>query len=225
MDEDGTAYIVQDSLSSGSPGRATAALLVQQRAQYVTAHYGRDIDEGVSTGETSDKHATASGRSKGTDSRDHTTSSSEMNRKSWCELAQKMPEGTQKMPEGTQKMPVGTFSKSGTGSSTSISAPRWADLDCEGAMSKAEVLRLLAVLGLPHLCDMEGREQSIFKAFPEFKETQDLLIDHGLSIGRKRAGRHGLPSRLGPHTADPIRGGALSSEVHAASTARRSRIL
>ena len=112
-------------------------------------HYTKHIQYDKSTGETSDKHATASGRSKGTDSRDHTTSSSEMNRKSWCELAQKMPEGTQKMPEGTQKMPVGTFSKSGTGSCTSISAPRWADLDNGEGVSNAEIPKFLAILGLP----------------------------------------------------------------------------
>ena len=66
------------------------------------------------------------------------------------------------MPEGTQKMPEGTFSKSGTGSRTSISAPRWADLDNKEAMSKAEVLKLLAVLGLPHLCDTGGSQAMYF---------------------------------------------------------------
>ena len=92
-------------------------------------------------------------------------------------------------------------------------------------MSKAGVLRLLAVLGLPHLCDAEGRKQSIFEALPEHHEAKDVLVEHGLDIGRKHSGRHGLPSRLGPHTADPIRGGALSSEVHAPSVAHRIRVV
>ena len=208
VDEDGTAYMVQGALESGSPSGNTAALLIQQRACYVTAHCERDTDEGVPTCAAPDHKVIVSGRSK-----------------SSSELAQKMPEGTQKMPEGTQKMPVGTFSKSGTGCRTSISAPRWADLDSEGTMSKAEVLKLLAVLGLPHLRDTEGRKQCIFEAWPELNEAQDFLVEHGLGIGRKHSGTRALLSRLGPHTADPICRGALSSEVHAPSVAHRIRVV
>ena len=65
-------------------------------------------------------------------------------------------------------------------------------------MSKAEILKLLTVLGLPHLCDSEGQKQCIFEAWPEYHEATDLLIGHGLNVGRKNSGRRGLPLRLGP---------------------------
>ena len=64
VDEDGTAYMVQGALESGSPGRKTAALLIQQRAQYVTAHFEKDIDEAVLTCAAPDYKATVSGRSR-----------------------------------------------------------------------------------------------------------------------------------------------------------------
>ena len=92
-------------------------------------------------------------------------------------------------------------------------------------MSKADVLRLLAVLGLPHLCDTEGRKQCMFEPWAEYHEAQDFLVEHGLDIGRKHSGRHGLPSRLGPHVADPIRGGALSSEARAPLFSHRVRVV
>ena len=148
VDEDGTAYMVQGKQESDSPGRKTAALLIQQRAHYATAHCERDIYEGAPNCAAPAHKAIVSGRSKGTVDRDQEPSPSGLSCGSSSELVQKMPEGI--------------FSKSGTGSRTSISAPRCANLDNEEAMSKADVLRLLTVLGLPHLCDGEGRKQCNF---------------------------------------------------------------
>ena len=48
-----------------------------------------------------------------------------------------------------------------------------------------------------------------------YHEATDLLIEHGLNVGRKNSGRHGLPLRLGTRLADPIGGGALSKRDHA----------
>ena len=76
-------------------------------------------------------------------------------------------------------------------------------------MSTAEAALLLAVLGLPHLVDSNGREHVVMdETWPEYPEASDPLFDHGLNIARLNAGRHGLPA-LRPRLADPCRGGAL----------------
>ena len=162
------------------PGRKAAALLVRQRALYVTAHGGSCSSEHAHAPGSLDHKATVSGRSKGEVYQSQGGSSSEKSSGARSQprarrAQQKgLSELVQKMPEGTQKMPVGTFSKSGTGSCTSISAPRWADLDNEEGVSKAEILKLLAVLGLPHLCDSEGHKQCVFEAWPECHEATDF---------------------------------------------------
>ena len=102
---------------------------------------------------------------------------------------------------------------------------RGADLDNEEVMSKTKIVLLLMVFGLPRLCDSEGGKQVVFEERPGYHEATDFLVGHGLNIGRKNSGRHGLPLRIGPRLADPSRAGALRVKDHVclSGTARAAR--
>ena len=210
VDENEGAHLVQKGKhEEKGTGKEVAALLVQQRAQYVTAHGVRGSTECVSAFCSPDHKTSVSGRSSGADFRQSHKSASGLvsgnpNELLICGAGQRIPESNCSNPTRCQVPHSHKCAR--------LRKLFWADLDHEEAMSTAEVSLLLAVLGLPHLVDSNGREHVVMdEAWPEYPEASDPLFDHGLNIARLNAGRHGVPLRLGPRLADPCRGGALGS--------------
>ena len=85
---------------------------------------------------------------------------------------------------------------------------RWSDYEDDYVFvyTPKEVHEMLEERGLalPHLCGGARQAMAPAAAYAEEEEAVDCLTEHGLSIGRARRGRGGLPAQLREWPGDAV---------------------